>query len=581
MLTREDEARLRVYGDDPELLEESDREGLEERLMVLSLAGDATGLRREVERLRELCQMADGITVDTKAQTLVRFVRGVLQKDPREKILIFTEYRDTLDYLWDVLADEFGVDCMTQIHGGVDMPTREQREALFREPEINMLLATDAAGEGINLQFCHIMINYELPWNPNRIDQRIGRLHRYGQEHDVYIHNLQVEDTYEGQIFIRLQQKINTIEAQLGGRLSEVLGTLLEGVDLERLIMQAVAGDRLVEVTAQDIDQAIDERLRTWDQVESSFLMPLRDFDLDGIMGVINRSLEVTASNADIEAFMRSFFAAHDGQIENTRRRGVYRLYPPREVQVERRVSAKIDQATFDKEVANRYSPHEVDFVAFGHPLLETVVEFCRDRDGNFGGGASVKVIPDEERKGQTGALFNFVLRNRDAGGALLNEDLLVVFVATGGEVVEALDHRLIWVKGDETWEFHVGEPAVADVVRRLDNLHAHALDHARVISDEKAGEVQVRREREIRIQLEDAERYFASRAVVAERRLGEYRRRAYLVGEDMTILIRREESILENLGQRKAERLEELERQRAVYAQAPELLNVAVIKFV
>lgn len=359
VLSREEEARLRVYGDDPDLLEESERERVERRLEALSLAADASGLQQEVQRLRELGQMADRITVDSKAQTLVRFIRGVLEKDPREKILVFTEYTDTLGYLWDVLAEEFGADCMTQIHGGLDMPTREQREALFRQPQINIMLATDAAGEGINLQFCHIMINYELPWNPNRIDQRIGRLHRYGQEQDVYVHNLQVEDTYEGQIFISLQKKVNTIERHLGGRLSEVLGTLLEGVDLEKLIMQAVAGNRPVEVTAQDIEQAIDDRLRTWERVESSFLMPLRDFDLQGIMRVINRSQEVTASNADIEAFIRRFFAALDGRIENTRRRDVYRLYPPRQVQVEKRVPAKIEQAAFDKEVAKAHPPHE------------------------------------------------------------------------------------------------------------------------------------------------------------------------------------------------------------------------------
>ena len=581
VLSREDETRLRVYSDDPDLLEESERESLEHRLEVLTLAPDAAGLQQEVQRLRELGQMADGITLDGKAQTLVQFIRGVLEKDPREKILVFTEYRDTLDYLWDVLADEFGIDCMTQIHGGLDMPTREQRETLFRQPEINILLATDAAGEGINLQFCHIMINYELPWNPNRIDQRIGRLHRYGQERDVYVHNLQVEDTYEGQIFIRLQEKINTIERQLGGRLSEVLGALLEGVDLEGLIMQAVAGNRPVEVTARDIEQAIDERLRTWEQVESSFLMPLRDFDLQGIMRVINRSQEVTASNADIEAFIRRFFTAHDGRIENTRRRDVYRLYPPRQVQVERRVPAKIEQAAFDKEVAKAHPPHEVEFVAFGHPLLETVVTFCRDRDGNFGGGASLKIIPDEKRKGQAGALFNFVLRNRDASGALLSEDLLALFINPEGEIDEAVGRQLIWAESDETWHRYIGEPAIADVVRRLDMLYADALAHAQALSEEKVAEVQARRQREIRIQQADAERYFAGRAEVAERRLREYERRAYLEGEDMTILIRREKSILENLDRRKRERLEELERQRAVYAQAPELLNVAVIKFV
>jgi hypothetical protein len=208
-------------------------------------------------------------------------------------------------------------------------------------------------------------------------------------------------------------------------------------------------------------------------------------------------------------------------------------------------------------------------------------VTFCRDRDGNFGGGASLKLVPDEERRGQVGVLFNFILRNRDASGALLSEDLLALFINPDGEIDETVGRQLICAEISENWQRYIGEPSIANVVRRLDMLHAHALAHAQAISEEKVAKAQARREREIRIQQADAERYFAGRATVAETRLREYERRAYLEGEDMTILIRREQSILENLDRRKRERLEELERQRTVYAQAPELLNVAVIRFV
>jgi len=109
-------------------------------------------------------------------------------------------------------------------------------------------------------------------------------------------------------------------------------------------------------------------------------------------------------------------------------------------------------------------------------------VRLCRDRDGGFGGGASLKVISDEKRKGQAGALFNFILRNRDASGALLNEDLVALFITPDGVIDEALGRQLIWAESDEDWQRYIGEPTIADVVRRLDMLYAQALAHAQAL---------------------------------------------------------------------------------------------------
>jgi len=114
-----------------------------------------------------------------------------------KKILIFTESRDTLEYLEGKIK-EWGYKTNT-IHGGLRLEDRVKAESIFRT-ETDVLVATEAAGEGINLQFCHLMINYDIPWNPNRLEQRMGRIHRYGQQKEVFVFNLVAEDTREGKV---------------------------------------------------------------------------------------------------------------------------------------------------------------------------------------------------------------------------------------------------------------------------------------------------------------------------------------------------------------------------------------------
>src|SRR5262249_41237027 len=152
-------------------------------------------------------------------------------------LLIFTEHRDTLDYLREKLADKFQV---VEIHGGMNAQRRKEAQEAFRTTA-QICLATDAAGEGINLQFCHLMINYDLPWNPVRLEQRMGRVHRIGQELDVYIFNFAAKNTVEGIILDRLLGKLNDMRRALGDRVFDVIGLMLRlnEVDLEEIMREA------------------------------------------------------------------------------------------------------------------------------------------------------------------------------------------------------------------------------------------------------------------------------------------------------------------------------------------------------
>jgi len=160
----------------------------------------------------------------------------------RHKLVLFTEHRDTLNYLHSRISTLLGrTDAVLAIHGGV---AREDRRGIQEEfannPDAVVLLATDAAGEGINLQSAHLMVNYDLPWNPNRLEQRFGRIHRIGQREVCTLWNLVAGETREGNVYRRLLQKLEVERLALGGQIFDVLGRLFADTPLRRLLVDAV-----------------------------------------------------------------------------------------------------------------------------------------------------------------------------------------------------------------------------------------------------------------------------------------------------------------------------------------------------
>jgi len=215
-------------------LEDSDREQAEQELERLTVAQGDEALQKEIDTLQELVAMAEDLPVDTKARKVKRYIEQLFEEHPDEKLILFTEYRDTLDYLLDLFADEPWADEILTIHGDVSKDNRAQIEDEFNYGKSRLLMATDAASEGIDLQHsCHIMINYELPWNPNRLEQRIGRIHRYGQDKEVKVWNFQFDGTRESEIFELLQDKVEEIRSKVGAT-ADVLG-MLDDVNIDSL----------------------------------------------------------------------------------------------------------------------------------------------------------------------------------------------------------------------------------------------------------------------------------------------------------------------------------------------------------
>ena len=248
---------------DPEELEEMEdyeREQLEKMLDAVTLASNAEQIREEIEELKRLGEKARFVE-DSGAEAKLSRLKDLLQQEgffdhSEKRLLLFTEFKDTLDYLVARLKD-WGFKVGT-IHGGMKSGFRDQQgtrlytEQQFKDGDIQILVATEAAGEGINLQCCHILFNYDIPWNPNRLEQRMGRIHRYGQLFDCLIFNFVATNTIEGRILQRLLEKLQEIRDALDDdAVFNVVGEILPAAHVERVLRDYYAG-RLGDADLED-----------------------------------------------------------------------------------------------------------------------------------------------------------------------------------------------------------------------------------------------------------------------------------------------------------------------------------------
>src|SRR2546427_654112 len=267
-----------------------------QRLESLALAVRRSGEDRKWRELTKLLAeiFTPAAIANRVAEKAIPYGAGNLPRptpSPRQKLVIFTEHRDTLNYLESRIATLLGrreaVDC---IHGAMGREERMKAQESFRhDPEVQMLLATDAAGEGINLQRAHLMVNYDLPWNPNRLEQRFGHIHRIGQTEVCHLWNLVAEETREGDVFLRLLEKLEVAREALGGGVFDVLGKVFQGTELRRLLVEAIRyGDspdvrnRLNCVLDQAMDrqhlrELLEERALARDSMDAARVQQIRE----------------------------------------------------------------------------------------------------------------------------------------------------------------------------------------------------------------------------------------------------------------------------------------------------------------
>ena len=312
--------------------DDSEREELEDMVIdATTAAGTAEELEAEVEELTELVRLADGVRrsgVDTKWLELRDLLRsdrfaapmtrpGPLDagleangsSEPVRKLIVFSEHKDTLDYVAGRIEAELGrPEAVVRIHGGIKRHDRRDIQDRFRvDPAVRVLVATDAAGEGVNLQVANMVVNYDLPWNPNRIEQRFGRVHRIGQQRPCHLWNLVAFETREGKVFERLFDKIEEQRGVYGDQVYDVLGDAQINKSLRELLMHAIASDEdpahvawMDEVIDTDIGRQMQEVLD-----ERALVAGLAD---PAANDKIRRDMEIARARRLQPWFVESFF---------------------------------------------------------------------------------------------------------------------------------------------------------------------------------------------------------------------------------------------------------------------------------
>ena len=389
-----------VDHDEVEDLRASDRE-LQEDVVTRSATAAQTPqeLQIEIEVLRRLEALANDArqsNSDHKWQKL----REIWQTDIPEmemgdgktrKLIIFTEWRATIDYLVRKLSELLGDPAaIVTIHGGMPMQQRRIAESRFRDDQrIQILVANDAAGEGINLQCAHLMVNYDLPWNPNRLEQRFGRIHRIGQTEVCHLWNLVSGETREGAVYKRLLEKIASQSKALNGKVFDVLGQLVQDAPLRKLMIDAVRfGDdprrqrEMVQAADNEIAQA---RVR---QLAQDRMLVTENIDLSRLQTAMEESANRRLQAEDLLDFVaRAFRLLPTGRISHSGG-GFYRVGKVPGVIVQaaeqsgiRNLRAEYPRICFDRaRMRDEIGSQRGEFVHMGHPLLQASVNWALQR---------------------------------------------------------------------------------------------------------------------------------------------------------------------------------------------------------
>lgn len=354
---------------------------------------------------------------------------------PGQKLVIFTEHRDTLNYLVKRITTLLGrSEAVVVIHGGMKREDRLKAQDAFRyDPSVQVLIATDAAGEGINLQRAHLMVNYDLPWNPNRLEQRFGRIHRIGQTEVCHLWNLVANDTREGEVYQTLLEKLELARKALGGQVFDVLGKLqFEGQSLRDLLLEAIRyGERpdirarlyqVIEnaVDTQQIQDLLEERALARDAMDARHVARVRE-DME-------RADARRLQPHYIESFFLEAFKKLNGSIRQRETRRYEISHVPATIRNHNRqigngapILSRYERIVFDKALLAPSGQPLAAFICPGHPLLDTTIDLILERHRDLLRQGSILV--DERDLGtEPRVLFYLEHSIQDASGTRSGE---------------------------------------------------------------------------------------------------------------------------------------------------------------
>ncbi len=432
--------------------EEKERWKKEEEWESITVARNTYELKQEVETLKNLIEKAKSIIDEEKEVKLKELKKAIEEgfekiKDMNgnSKILIFTESKDTLEYLVKKITS-WGYK-VNYIYGGMNLEDRVKAEKVFRD-ETQIMVATEAAGEGINLQFCHIMINYDIPWNPTRLEQRMGRIHRYGQQKDVYIFNLVAEDTREGMVLAKLFDKLEEIKNKLGSdRVFDVIGDIFEGKNFYQLIIDAVTNAKSMDEILKELDIKPDEEYISKIREVLGESLATKFIDYTRIKDMADKAKEYRLVPEYVEEFFKRAFEMAGGKIKENN--GFITIDSiPYEI---RKIAESYEfknrhglimkgypKVTFDKDRA--FKNPDAEFISFGHPLLEALLEWVIEKFGNEVKRGSVFKDPSGRLNGY---IWFYVGEITDGKGEIAGRKILAIY--DDGNTKKEINPAILW----------------------------------------------------------------------------------------------------------------------------------------
>jgi SNF2 family DNA or RNA helicase len=432
---------------------EKERWEKEKEWETLSLAETKEELHQEINILENLIKKANEIIDEENEIKLTELkkaieegLKKIIEIQGNEKILIFTESKDTLDYLVQKIKS-WGYS-VNSIDGSMSLKDRIKAERIFRD-QTQIMVATEAAGEGINLQFCHIMINYDIPWNPTRLEQRMGRIHRYGQQKDIYIFNLVAEDTREGKVLIKILEKLDEIREALGSdKVFDVIGEIFQAKNLYQLILDSVSNAKTLDEIINEIDIKVNEEYVSKIKDVLGESLATKYIDYTKIKEITQKAKEYRLVPEYVEGFFKKAFEKIGGEF-SIKKDGFIKIdsIPGKIEQIANESNLKLQygepiksypKATFDKEKA--FKNPDAEFISFGHPLLEALIEYINKNYENELKKGSVFEDPSCK---YNGIVWFFEGEVKDGTGNIAGKKIMAIY--DDGKNLESINPAIVW----------------------------------------------------------------------------------------------------------------------------------------
>ena len=438
-------------GDEEEIVDgQEEAEQVDEDLERATTARSVTDLETEILHVQKLTELARKVC-NLKSESKFEKLWEALTEYPDTKVLIFTEHRDTMIFIIERLEALGYTDKIAQIHGGMRYSAREEQVEFFRAPNgAQYLVATDAAGEGINLQFCWLMVNYDIPWNPARLEQRMGRIHRYKQTRTVVLLNLVAEDTREGRVLKVLLEKMEKMREELDDdKVFDVIGQQFSQISLKELITKAITENQtdasIQTINTQFTLESIQKQLEGQQKSVTSS-------EVQRLLGNVQEQRESAETLRMLPAYVRSFFedaAPSLGYRINGDIEAIFKLSRcPTSVQnaIDGYPSQLRDRLTFSRELALPVGSEkpEAIFLHPGEPIFDAIRSRFLEKFNAEGERGAVYFDPQTDEP----YLFYLaripVIRQTDDKSHVLDEMLIGIKQFAGGRCEETPAHLLL-----------------------------------------------------------------------------------------------------------------------------------------